>query len=103
MGISDDRIAWGRLYVDEVEREALPSTRHRRMAGTTKRAQDAASAHARHSKIVGDVFIESQSSTSRFWTATAPQRRAGRGYAVQLPLMSSAGVPGVRDSGPTGE
>ena len=35
MGISDDRIAWGRLYVDEVEREgAAIDAAVRRMAGT---------------------------------------------------------------------
>ncbi len=35
MGISDDRIAWGRLYVDEVEREgAAIDASVRRMAGT---------------------------------------------------------------------
>ncbi len=35
MGISDDRIAWGRLYVDEVEREGADiDAAVRRMAGT---------------------------------------------------------------------
>lgn len=35
MGIRDDRIAWGRLYVDEVEREGADiDAAVRRMAGT---------------------------------------------------------------------
>jgi hypothetical protein len=35
MGTSDDRIAWGRLYVDEVESEgAAIDAAVRRMAGT---------------------------------------------------------------------
>jgi ketosteroid isomerase-like protein len=35
MGIRDDRIAWGRLYVDEVDREGTDiDTVVRRMAGT---------------------------------------------------------------------
>jgi len=35
MGIRDDRISWGRLYVDEVEREGADiDTVVRRMAGT---------------------------------------------------------------------
>ena len=38
MGIADDRIAWGRLYVDEVEREdAGIDAVVRRMAGTEDR------------------------------------------------------------------
>jgi ketosteroid isomerase-like protein len=38
MGISDDRIAWGRLYVDEVEREGADiDAVVRRMAGTEDR------------------------------------------------------------------
>ena len=35
MGITDDRVAWGRLYVDEVEREGAGiDAAVRRMAGT---------------------------------------------------------------------
>ncbi len=35
MGVRDDRLAWGRLYVDEVEREGVDiDTIVRRMAGT---------------------------------------------------------------------
>jgi ketosteroid isomerase-like protein len=38
MGIRDDRIAWGRLYVDEVEPESADiDTAVRRMAGTDDR------------------------------------------------------------------
>ena len=38
MGISDDRIRWGRLYVDEVEREGAGiDAAVRRMAGTDDR------------------------------------------------------------------
>jgi ketosteroid isomerase-like protein len=38
MGIRDDRIAWGRLYVDEVERESADiNAVVRRMAGTEDR------------------------------------------------------------------
>ena len=38
MGIRDDRIAWGRLYVDEVEREGADiDAVVRRMAGTEDR------------------------------------------------------------------
>ena len=38
MGIRDDRIAWGRLYVDEVEREGAGiDAVVRRMAGTDDR------------------------------------------------------------------
>ena len=38
MGIRDDRIAWGRLYVDEVERESADiDAVVRRMAGTEDR------------------------------------------------------------------
>jgi ketosteroid isomerase-like protein len=38
LGIRDDRIAWGRLYVDEVEREGADiDTVVRRMAGTDDR------------------------------------------------------------------
>ena len=38
MGIHDDRISWGRLYVDEVEREGADiDTVVRRMAGTDDR------------------------------------------------------------------
>jgi ketosteroid isomerase-like protein len=35
MGVSDDRLAWGRLYVDEVERESADiDTAVRRLTGT---------------------------------------------------------------------
>jgi ketosteroid isomerase-like protein len=38
MGIRDDRIAWGRLYADEVEREGADiDSVVRRMAGTEDR------------------------------------------------------------------
>jgi len=38
MGVRDDRIAWGRLYVDEVEPESADiDTVVRRMAGTDDR------------------------------------------------------------------
>jgi ketosteroid isomerase-like protein len=38
MGIRDDRICWGRLYVDEVEREGVDiNAAVRRMAGTEDR------------------------------------------------------------------
>ena len=46
MGISDDRIAWGRLYVDEVEREgaAIDGSSAAWRAPTKPSAQDAAAA-----------------------------------------------------------
>jgi hypothetical protein len=37
MGLRDDRVSWGRLYVDEVEREGADiDTVVRRMAGTDR-------------------------------------------------------------------
>ena len=99
MGISDDRIAWGRLVRGRSRARGAAIDAVAAWRAPTKPAQDAAAAHARHPRRSSATCSSNHKAQPAGYLGAAPRSRAGRGYAVQLPLdVERRGTRG-QDSG----